>query len=284
MYSARYGNVYTVRQLRQLLREALADRTLRDTVWERDGRYFDALRPGVEPDGLSTEREVRLHRRDHLLRVGAAVDEADLLIFTLGLTEAWTNIEHGTVYPTAPGTVAGRFDPARYAFVNFDFAAVLNDFLGVRKLLRRVRPQIRFLLTVSPVPLVATASSQHVLAATTYSKSLLRAVAGQLAGTYPDVDYFPSYELVATPFLGRSFYEDDQRTVTSDGVAAVMEIFFGAHGAVKPVAAAGDVAKRIDERTGMPVKKRPDGIWSEPGGAQEEAVCEEMLLEAFAPQ
>ena len=50
----------------------------------------------------------------------------------------------------------------------------------LRDLLRDYNENMRFILTVSPVPLVATAGSEHVLAATLYSKSVLRAVAGFL--------------------------------------------------------------------------------------------------------
>ena len=44
-----------------------------------------------------------------------------------------------------------------------------------------VNPRARLLLTVSPVPLAATATPNHVLVASIHSKSVLRAVAGELA-------------------------------------------------------------------------------------------------------
>lgn len=277
LYSARYGNIYTVRQLLQLLREVIRDERPGDVVWERDGRYYDALRPGVEPGGLPSVQEVEIQRRDHLDRVRSAIKRADLLIFTLGLTEAWTSLEHGTVYPTAPGTIAGEFDPGRYGFVNHTAAEVYEDFERVRTMLRRRRPDIRFLLTVSPVPLTATASGNHVLPATVYSKSVLRAVAGQLATTYDDVDYFPSYELIATPFTGRTFYDDNLRTVSPDGVAAVMDVFFGAHGAAPGSASDEDAAEAI--------RARPYEMPSQVAERErDEAVCEDVLLEAFAPR
>ena len=40
-----------------------------------------------------------------------------------------------------------------------------------------MNPKARLVLTVSPVPLAATASGSHVLPATIYSKSVLRAAA-----------------------------------------------------------------------------------------------------------
>ena len=57
-YSARTGNIYTVRQFRQLVEEMLGLFTPALPAWERDGRYWDALRPGVEPEGLTSPEQV----------------------------------------------------------------------------------------------------------------------------------------------------------------------------------------------------------------------------------
>ena len=192
MYSARYGNIYTTRQLRQLLDEALADLTPAEPVWERDGRFYDAFRPNVTPGGLDSAALVAEARDYHLDAVREAVAEASVVVFTLGLTEAWEHKDTGTVYPTAPGTIAGSHDPELFGFVNYRAAQVRDDFLAARERFRSLNPDVKFLLTVSPVPLTATASGDHVLPATVYSKSVLRSVAGELAQDFDDIDYFPS--------------------------------------------------------------------------------------------
>lgn len=46
IYSARYGNVYTTRQLLQLLQDAYGENVRSEDVWEKNGRYYDALRTG----------------------------------------------------------------------------------------------------------------------------------------------------------------------------------------------------------------------------------------------
>ncbi|MGE0740395.1 MAG: GSCFA domain-containing protein, partial [Hyphomonadaceae bacterium] len=188
LYSARYGNIYTVRQLLQLIHEAEGRFVPVDPVWERGGRYFDSQRPNVEPQGLDSPDEVLAHRRVHLEALRALLRRQDIFVFTLGLTEAWIDAPTGTVYPTAPGVIAGSFDPTRHQFKNFGFNEIYADLVAVRRALRRYRPQLRILLTVSPVPLTATASGRHVLQASTYSKAVLRAVAGQFSAEHDDVD------------------------------------------------------------------------------------------------
>ena len=53
-FSARYGNVYTVRQALQLLDRANGWEP-KDSIWERDGRFYDAFRPNVFPGGFASE-------------------------------------------------------------------------------------------------------------------------------------------------------------------------------------------------------------------------------------
>lgn len=266
IYSARYGNIYTVRQFVQLVSEVLGWITPADAVWEKDGRYYDAMRPSVEPEGLRSPELVAMHRAAHLAAVRTLLGETDVLVFTLGLTEAWMHAPSRTVYPTAPGTLAGQYDPALHSFVNFGYEDVRRDFIKLRRLLHQFNPKIRILLTVSPVPLTATAGDDHVLVATTYSKSVLRAVAGSVAAQFDDVDYFPSYEIITGAPSRGQFFGENLRTVTPEGVATVMATFFAEQDA------GGDAAPLA-----APVAPRAHTVADE-----DDVVCEDALLEAFA--
>jgi hypothetical protein len=229
-YSARYGNIYTTLQLGQLLRAAFGAMRV-DEVWETRGRFFDPLRPRIEPNGFGSAAEVLQLREAHHVAVRKMVRKTAVFVFTLGLTEVWINKATGLAYPTCPGTVAGTFNAEEHVFKNLGFSDVLEEMVWIIKWwTKNVNPEIKFLLTVSPVPLAATAEAQHVVASTTYSKSVLRAVAGELCGQYANVDYFPSYELI-TSHLGKSAaYADNMRDVLPEAVEEVMQCFFAAHG------------------------------------------------------
>lgn len=257
LYSGRYGNIYTVRQMVQLLQEVGQQVPDPDVVWQRDGRFHDAMRPGLDPDGLDSADEVLQIRRRHLARLRPMLEQADIFVFTLGLTEAWRNRATGRVYPTCPGVIAGRFDPDLHEFVNFAYPQVADDLARLRDMLHEFNPAMGLLLTVSPVPLAATASGGHVLPATQYSKATLRAAAGDFAAAHADVDYFPSYEIVTNPAARGRFFDDGLRQVTTEGVATVMRVFLAAHG--------------LKERRADPP----------PGADDVDLICEEALLEAF---
>ncbi len=226
VFSCRYGNVYTTRQLLQLFDEAHGVRIPTERVWEKEGRFYDALRASVDPVGQDSAETVLALRARHLAAVRSMFAELDVFAFTMGLTEGWENAEDGTMFAVAPGTVAGIYEPSRHVFHNLRAAEIRADMVAFWERLRAVNPRARMLLTVSPVPLAATATQNHVLVATTYSKSVLRAVAGELAEDVDDIHYFPSYEIISSHPGRGMFYEPDLRNVNMFGVNYVMSHFF----------------------------------------------------------
>lgn len=266
LFSARWGNLYTTRQLLQLMREAEGIAIPADPVWEKNGRFYDAQRPSVEPAGLDSPELVALHRAGHLAAVRRVLREADLFVFTLGLTECWLHRASGTVFPTAPGTIAGQHDPDVHAFHNSDVSEVLAEFEAFRDLARRINPALRFLITVSPVPLTATATGQHVEVATAWSKAVLRAAAGTLYARHADIDYFPSYEVITSQNNRGAYFEANQRSVSPQGVDTAMRMFLNAHG----LAEGADPAPRPGRKARRAAAEAAD------------VVCEDALLDAFA--
>jgi hypothetical protein len=226
VFSARYGNVYTVAQAVQLFRRAYDDFRPTTDAWQRgDGALVDPFRPQVEPDGFADLAALEADRAAHLAATRDVFERSDVLVFTLGLTEAWRDRDDGSVYPTAPGVAGGEYDPARHEFVNYTVDDVRDGLAELCKLARDVNPGVRVLLTVSPVPLVATFEPRHVLVSTTYSKAVLRVAADDAVRRFDFVDYFPSYEIITGGASLRSYYGDDLREVDPIGVAHVMRCF-----------------------------------------------------------
>lgn len=225
-FSARYGNVYTVRQLLQLFYRAYALFEPLVGVWERtDGRFIDPFRPQIQSGGYGAPEQLAQDREAHLAAVREIFETCDVFVFTLGLTEGWLSNQDGAVYPLAPGVVSPHVSPDQYRFHNFTVAEVEADLEAFLANLRKVNPSVKVILTVSPVPLIATYTEDHVLTATAFSKAVLRAVAGSVSARHDWVDYFPSYEMITGMHTRGSFYEEDLREVRAEGVAYVMSKF-----------------------------------------------------------
>ncbi|MET0133687.1 MAG: GSCFA domain-containing protein [Kibdelosporangium sp.] len=227
-FSFRTGNIYTAAMLRQWLAWAFGESSPPDETWNENGRHVDPLRPSVEPGGYDSATATLAARDATLAAIRSAVTAAHCFIFTLGMTEAWQDRVSGVVYPSCPGTVRGTFDAGRHAFRNFTFGEVSSDLTAAIAIARRANPGLRFLLTVSPHPLTATATGGHALTANTYSKSVLRAVTGQLVQDHDGVDYFPSFEIITGIPAKARFFGPNLRTVTPEGVEEVMRHFMAA--------------------------------------------------------
>jgi hypothetical protein len=154
------------------------------------------------------------------------METLDVFVFTLGLTECWASREDGAVFPICPGVEGGIFDPARHVFYNQTVDDVVADMTRFLMVLARLNPTAQVILTVSPVPLAATARrDQHVLSATTYSKAVLRVAAEILATRFTHVAYFPSYEIITGAYNKGAYYARDLRNVVEAGVGHVMGLF-----------------------------------------------------------
>jgi hypothetical protein len=256
VYSARYGNIYTTRQLLQLMQRVLGLFAPQDDCWhEVDSSVVDPFRPSIQPGGFVSEAAMRADRAQHLTAVRRMFEDLDVFVFTLGLTEGWLSTVDGAAYPICPGVDGGRFDPERYCFHNQTVFEVVEDLRAFLEHLRALNPRARVVLTVSPVPLVATAvPDQHVLSATTYSKSVLRVAAETIAQADARVSYFPSYEIITSAASRGRYYASDLRNVTEEGVAHVMRVFMhhATTGGALPISAAAppprdDFLDRVDE-------------------------------------
>lgn len=264
IFSARTANIYTASLLRQWVDWASERSSVPEEIWREGERFVDPFRPAIEPGGFAGSDELRASRAYSIAAFRRSIEQAKVFVFTLGLTESWINCSANYEYPMCPGTIAGRFDAGAHRFVNQTHEQVYQQLVAALASLRKINPSLQVVLTVSPVPLTATASPNHVLVATMYSKSVLRSVAGQLAMECDWIDYFPSYEIINSPPFGGVFFEPNKRNVNPAGVAFVMKTFFAGLGACDTVAP----ERAVTPRRNVAAAKGGDA-------------CEEALLDAF---
>jgi hypothetical protein len=155
-YSANFGNIYTTLQLLQLFERAYGRFVPVDGVWSRGTAYVDAFRPRAFEQGFATVNDLSDERERHLGAVRDLFEQLDVFVFTLGLTEGFFSSVDGAAYPACPGKDFGEFDPAKYAFRNLSVSENLDAMHRFIAGLRAINSNAKILLTLSPVPLVAT--------------------------------------------------------------------------------------------------------------------------------
>lgn len=227
MFSARYGNIYTAKQLKQLLERAYGTFIPQMKSWKARASegVVDPFRPQIQPGGFVSEAELEADRASHFASIRRAIEEMDVFVFTLGLTEAWVDTRDGAVFPIAPGISGGEYDPETVAFKNFNETEVSEDLIAALSFIREKRPDIKIILTVSPVPLNATYEDRHVLVSTVLSKAILRVAADKCVEALDNCVYFPSFDIITSPHVRGKYFDTDCREILPAGVNHVMRLF-----------------------------------------------------------
>lgn len=206
-----------------VIRDELTGRMTPHTFIRYDsgaGRYFptdgplwqDPFRRGV----CATSEEALADISQKIdLCITDAVASADLFVITLGLTEVFRETKSGRVVNQIPNN-----DPANFIF---ERSTIEQNLENMRAVCRAITKPI--LLTVSPVPLNKTFSGLDVVVANSESKSILRAVAGQIEREFPHVTYWPSYEIARA----KDLFGPDARNVTPRGIDLIVNAFIDAH-------------------------------------------------------
>lgn len=183
------------------------------------------LDPHANPTLVPADREETLRRRAIFTEVNRELRDCGLLVITLGLTEVWRDDEQEVFLNMTPTRAMLERYPDRYSFHVLDYEENLCNLEAIADLLRvHGRPDLRVVVTVSPVPLNATHSGEDVVTANTLSKTTLRAVAGKWASLHDNVMYFPSYEIVMNSDRDLAWARD-RRHVRRKMVDHVMEVF-----------------------------------------------------------
>jgi len=164
---------------------------IEDLLYEcPDGRFVDLHIGGYIP----VTRE-RVHaRRQEIFDVFCEIFSSHVVVITLGMVEAWYDTLQGLFIQRVPFTISA--DKDRFQFRRLRHQECFDYVQQAISMIRKRNTGCKFLITTSPVPLYRTFTSEDILTANTYSKSVLRAVCGEIVERNEQIDYFPAYENV----------------------------------------------------------------------------------------
>jgi len=154
-------------------------------------------------------------------------DAATAFIFTFGMTEVFVNRATGKVASQKPLYGGGGGSDETTLHVS-TFQENLDNVLAIVDMIQERKPGVPIVLTVSPVALSRTFQDADVVTINSESKSILRAVLGQVCRERQNVHYLPSFEFVTYGGLDRS-YKADRRHVKRPVVDQIVEHFFQAY-------------------------------------------------------
>ncbi|QTI82193.1 GSCFA domain-containing protein (plasmid) [Roseomonas marmotae] len=189
------------------------------------GRFADLAAHNI----LAGDDEAAVRaRRDAMSQLMRCAFQADVIVLTLGLAEGWRDQVTGTWLVDSPLTLKPE-QPERYTLEVLSFADQMAGLREIAALLDRYgRPNWRMVLTVSPVPFLATFTGDDVVVANSYSKSVLRAAAEEFTRENNRADYFPSFEM-ANYSDAASVWKSDRRHIQKEFVQKIVHTFRGSY-------------------------------------------------------
>ncbi len=217
-FAARYGPLFNAPSIRQLVERGLGLTELQPYIFEQDGVWRDPYRDCLtfsSPDEYASSIPIFTQALQRALL------EAEIFILTLGVNEVWYFKHDGTYLSRVPWKLSPTLLGKKVLSVEENTTELqrLNDVWLKRN------PHLRIIITVSPIPLLATFryEESNVVAANCHSKSILRVAAEEFARCNENVVYFPAYEAVL--YGTRQPFREDGRHVTQEAVDRVMRMF-----------------------------------------------------------
>jgi hypothetical protein len=189
-----------------------------DTI-EEEKPYCDAFREGVR---FTTTDEATIDTANHRRCAREALEGVEYLILTIGLNEVWRLSGTNTAIARFPR----RMDPNLIEYCVLSVEENVKSLQTTLDVLRAHNPEIKIIITVSPVPLHATfqGHEKHVITATQHAKSVLRVAVDEFVKRNPEqATYFPAFETVL--WCTEHPWQPDMRHVSPEAVSNVMRLF-----------------------------------------------------------
>jgi hypothetical protein len=147
----------------------------------------------------NTEEELSNTLIDKIAKTQSSRLEAQSLILTFGTSFIYKLLQPQTYVANCHKMHKSLFEKELLSVKD-----ICKSFAILYKELKEINPNLRIILTVSPVR-----HTKDGMAENQVSKSILRAACHYLTTDYQDVEYFPSYEIMMDDLRDYRFYKSD---------------------------------------------------------------------------
>lgn len=161
------------------------------------------------------------------------IRQSNVFILTLGVAPAFFDRATGEFVLPRPSALNSRALAEKYLCRTTSVQENVENVLQVVDFVRTISPAIKIIITVSPVPLLASFEHESAVQADCLSKSTMRLVAQEVVynSHIADIFYWPSFEIFRWAGSNSSNYfaADDGAAwhVSEDKVAGTIQAFVG---------------------------------------------------------
>ena len=193
-----FGTIFNPVSLFKLLAAAIKPAPeFTGELLERDGRWYAY---DLHSSFTAPTRALLIARiQEQYVETRAFLKNANLLILTLGTAVGYIHKASNTLVANCHKVPQQQFQKKIIST-----AAIIEAFAPLYANLKAFNPDITVLFTVSPVRHL-----KETLELNSVSKSVLRVACHELTQQFPEVQYFPAYELMLDDLRDYRFYKAD---------------------------------------------------------------------------
>jgi hypothetical protein len=193
-----FGNIYNPHSLFKLLNDCVHEKKNEEhTFINRDNVWFNY---NFHSEIFSTFKEELETKLETIQReVFEFIKEADILILTLGTSYVYRLVNNDEIVSNCH-----KISPDNFRKYLLSPKEIIDDFEYLRNSLSNIRPDLKIILTVSPVRHI-----KDTIPLNNVSKSILRTAIHYIIESFPDTYYFPAFEIMMDDLRDYRFYKDD---------------------------------------------------------------------------
>ena len=206
----------------------LSERSCNLGFFEKENKAIDLMFTIERQVDFENAQERQQKRTLFFKNFMTKVFEADVIILTFGLVECWYDTLYEGYINVAPNPSQLGQAIDRFEFQVLEYNQIVAAIQEIIDIIQTFgQSEVKFIMSISPVPLLATFRPQDVIISNMYSKSLLRVSIEPFVSQYSNVFYFPSYEIVSYASV-ENFWTNDLRHVTPKYIVRIVNMFSNA--------------------------------------------------------
>ncbi len=193
-----FGILYNPTSISQALKFLCEDKTLTYTdIFEYKGIWHSFWHHG---SFSNVDKDKCLSTINNSMRKASEdLKQSDILFITFGTAYIFINKENDTTVGNCHKLPASAFNRYR-----LDVNDIVDDWQSLINTLSIINPRLQIILTVSPIRHLKDGAHENQL-----SKSTLLLAIDKLQKQNPQINYFPSYEIVLDELRDYRFYKED---------------------------------------------------------------------------
>ena len=217
-----WGRVYSIKNIEQIIQYSVYKKKI--ICEESKNIFFDPLREdtiSISSDRQKLKESILNHRVQSL----KSFKKASSIILVLGTNEICYDKLNKCYWGTKPSSFIIHSKPNRFVFKKITYKEMYLSLINSIKLLKKINPSVKIILTLGVVPPEATYLGQSILENFFISQGEIRNVVNKIIiRKNKNVTYFPLFEYLffRNPFV----FKADNRHINEYYVKKVLNLLF----------------------------------------------------------